>query len=118
MQEEKEWFAQFPRLTILPWLLWAVLIGAAIAGVFYASKVHAAPIYQAEQGGVRVVLTDEDCKLPQVSNLTKRATWTEDGKTFEGCYGGHPMFPIVMAYFSDKSVVALPVEMFVRVTGV
>lgn len=101
-------------MLLLPWLLWFFII----VTVIWATKSYAGPIYQAEEGGVRVVLTDEPCKFESVVQLPKRATWTENGKTFEGCYGGHPIFPIVLCYFSDKSIVALPVEMFKRVVGV
>jgi hypothetical protein len=87
-----------------------VLVGLATA--------QAAPLYSAEVEGVRIVLTDEDCKLPAVANLKKRATWTEKGKTFEGCFGLHPQYGVVIAYFSDKHVVLIDPQAFVRVTGV
>jgi hypothetical protein len=87
-----------------------VLVGIATA--------QAAPLYSAEVEGVRIVLTDEDCKLTAVANLKKRATWTEKGKTFEGCFGIHPQYGVVIAYFSDKHVVLMDPQAFVRVTGV
>ncbi len=118
----KEWDdmdpSKLPRLTILPWLIWALAIGLAIGGVLYAAKVQAVPLYFAEAEGVRIILTDEDCKLPSISNLKKRATWTENGKTVEGCFGGHPQYPLVLFYFADKTIVVLPVEAFQRVNGV
>jgi hypothetical protein len=87
-----------------------VLVGIATA--------QAAPLYSAEVEGVRIVLTDEDCKLTAVANLKKRATWTEKGKTFEGCFGIHPQYGVVIAYFSDKHVVLMDPQAFVRVPGV
>jgi hypothetical protein len=87
-----------------------VLVGIATA--------QAAPLYSAEVEGVRIVLTDEDCKLTAVANLKKRATWTEKGKTFEGCFGLHPQYGVVIAYFSDKHVVLMDPQAFVRVPGV
>jgi hypothetical protein len=84
----------------------------------WPTNANADPIYRATADGIVITLTNEDCKLPAVSNLKKRATWTEKGKTFEGCWGGHPAFPIVMGYFADKTVVVLPVEAFAPVTGV
>ena len=102
------------RLTILPWLLWFFIV----VTVIWATKAYSAPIYQATSEGITVVLTDEPCKFHEVVDLPRRALWTENGKTFEGCWGAHPAFPIVLAYFSDKSVVALPKEMFTKVIGV
>lgn len=107
---ERGWLREF-----LGYVLGLVCLTALLIAAVWPTKAHADPIYHAEEGGVRVVLTDEPCKFD--IQLPKRATWTEKGKTFEGCYGGHPVFPIVLFYFSDKSVVALPVEIFQRVTG-
>ena len=84
----------------------------------WPTEANADPIARASAEGIVITLTDEDCKLTAVSNLKKRATWEEKGKTFEGCWGGHPAFPIVMGYFSDRSVVVLPVEAFAAVSGV
>ena len=83
----------------------------------WPTKAHAGPVYQADVEGVKIVLTDEPCNLPAVSNLQRRATWTEKGKTTEGCFGGHPQFPIVLMYFADKTVVVVPVQMFTQVRG-
>ena len=101
-------------MTIIPWALWALIIVIAI----WATHAAAEPIYQAEAEGVRIVIYQEDCKLKDVvANLPKRATWHEKGKVYEGCAGGHQVFPIIMAYFVDKTVVALAVEMFRPVRG-
>ena len=92
-----------------------VLLGIAAT---WPTKAHAGPILKGEAGGVIVTIYEEDCQLTAtVTNLPKRATWTEKGKTFEGCIGAHPQFPILMAYFADKTFVVLPVEMFTRVQG-
>lgn len=80
-------------------------------------KARAAPIFQAEAEGTTVILTDEDCRLPEVSNLKKRAIWVEKGVTIEGCYGGHPAYPLVVAYFADKTVVVMPADAFQRIKG-
>ena len=106
-----------PRLTVIPWLIWAAVVGLAIGLTLYASKVHATPLFQAEAGGVKIVLTDEECRLPAVENLKKKAFWHENGKVIEGCFGAHPQFPVILAYFADKTVVVLPVQIFVKVTG-
>ena len=86
--------------------------------ICWPSMLWAAPIYQAEADGARVVLTDEPCTLAAVSNLKFRATWTEKGKTFEGCWGARPDAGFVMAYWSDRTVVVMPLQIFIQVTGV
>jgi hypothetical protein len=91
-----------------------VLLAVAVT---WPTKAHAGPILKAEAEGIVVTIYEEACQLKEVTNLPKRATWTEKGKTFEGCIGAHPQFPVLMGYFSDKTVVVLPVEMFTRVVG-
>jgi hypothetical protein len=112
-KEERSAFREIASYVV--GLLSLVALGIAVT---WPTKANADPIYRANAEGIVITLTNEDCKLPAVSNLKKRATWEEKGKTFEGCWGGHPAFPIVMGYFSDRSVVVLPVEVFAPVTGV
>lgn len=77
-----------------------------------------AATYQAEGDGVKVIVYgDEKCKMPEVSNLPWRATWTEKGKTFEGCAAVDPRVGLVVFYWSDKTVVVIPSTNFVRVDG-
>lgn len=117
MSADKEYFHDFPqlpRLTVIPWLIWALLI----LTVIWATNAYAGPILKGEAEGITVTIYEEACQLKEVTNLPKRATWTEKGKTFEGCVGAHPQFPILMGYFSDKTMVVLPVQMFTRVSGV
>lgn len=115
--DTKEWDDLDKRyITIMGRWFWLTVI-MVVALFLFLSPAFSAPIYQADQEGVKIVLFDEDCKLKEVTNLKKRATWTEKGRTYEGCYGGHPFFPIVMGYFSDRTVVALPSEIFIKVHG-
>lgn len=101
------------RLTVIPWLLWALFI----VGFLWMVKANAEPLVRATEGGVVVTIYTEKCALPAVANLAHRATWTENGKTTEGCAGPHPLGLIVM-YFTDKTVVIHPMQAFVSVTGV
>lgn len=74
--------------------------------------------FQAEGDGVRVVVyANEACSIPAVSNLPYKATWTENGKTVEGCAGIHPMGVVLLYFGADKTVVMIPRQQFVRVTG-
>jgi hypothetical protein len=72
-----------------------------------------APLAEARGESFVVSLTDERCKLAVVTNLPGRATWTEKGRTFEGCYG--VSHSVVAFYFEDRTVVMLPREAFSRV---
>lgn len=76
----------------------------------------AAPVAVANLGPVVIVLTDEPCKLDAVSNLPYRATWTEKGKTHEGCAGASE--GMIIAYWSnDKTITPMPAQIFSRATG-
>ena len=96
-------------------LLAAFLIAASL--ILYVGQGRAAPVAEAGgDGGVIVQLTDEPCALPAVANLKNRATWTEAGKVTEGCWAAGR--GLVMLYFADKTVVAVPAQAFSRTTGV
>lgn len=83
---------------------------ATIAVFLVAVPAQAAVFAIAESDGLVVALTDEPCSLPEVTNLPRRATWTEGGKTFEGCWGA--MSGVVAAYFSDRTIAVMPVDRF------
>ena len=82
--------------------------------VFFVGAVHAAPIAVSSTPGVTIILTDEPCALKAVRNLSRRATWTEHGTTFEGCWSSARVLgnDVVLGYFSDQSVVVIPVLYF------
>lgn len=66
----------------------------------------------------KIILHSEDCRLTSVTNLPSRATWEEGGKVYEGCYGFDGRFKLIRLWFEDKTVIALPVQVFLKVTGV
>ena len=100
--------------TVLPLPLWAVLL---IVATCWPMAIGAAPMAQTvTEDGAKIVLTDEDCKLEAVKNLKHRATWTEKGKVYEGCYGVHPA-GVMLGYFADKTVVLIPLQVFTKVSG-
>ena len=96
------------------------LIVAAVIMVALALSIAAAyakPVaVNTQQAGVTILLTDEKCVLQTISNLPNRATWNEAGKTFEGCWTVRPDTGVVLIYFEDMSVVAVPVRSFREVT--
>lgn len=84
----------------------------------WPTLVLAEPLFQVEADGAKIVLTDEPCKLSAVSNLKYRAVWHEKGQAHEGCWAPRPDMGVVMSYWADKTVTAIPIHTFVKVTGV
>jgi hypothetical protein len=83
----------------------------------FPTLVFGKGLYVAEVSNVRIILTDEPCELKVVSHLPLKATWTQDGKVFTGCWG--VMDQTVMGYFEqDKSVAAMPVGLFKKLQEV
>ena len=83
------------------------------------SIVIARPMVQASVQGIVITVHSEDCELKNVvSNLPKKATWVENGKTFEGCAGASPLGVLMFYFHGDKTVAAVPADLFVPVTGI
>lgn len=100
------------------WDVGMLVLIALIAICVVANKAHAEPMYQADTREAKVTVHSEPCAIAAVGNLPKRATWEEKGKVFEGCAGQHPMYPVLVFYFSgDNSVVVIEVGAFRRLTG-
>src|SRR4051812_22254593 len=104
-----------------------VALAAALAVIFslYMPPARAdAPLYRAIGGNAageavaEVVLHDEPCALDAIANLPKRATWTERGKVYEACGGPDPPLPIVQVYWSDRTVVAIPLRALAPLTRI
>lgn len=102
------------RLTILPWLVWALFI----VTVVWATKAYSDPRLQAVDDGVRVILYDDKCELEdQITNLPYKAVWEEKGKTYRGCWGPRPDMRVMVAYFEDKTIGVIPMGALTRVSG-
>jgi len=82
----------------------------AVGLLFIWAGLYAAPIAVATAPGVTVTLFDEKCKLPAVNNLPLRATWTQNGKTNEGCFGGFTEAGAIGLYFDDGTVSVIPAQ--------
>ena len=93
---------------------------AAAVFLFLPAGVKAEPQYRATVQGIVITLHSEECALKgQVSNLPRRATWLENGKTYEGCFGYIEPLQVLMFYFvDDKTVAGIPAGAFTKVTGV
>ena len=100
-------------------VLWVIAAAVLIFCMMYVipSRAHAKAIAGVEAGNVSIVLTDEPCALAAVTNLPYRSTWTENGKTVEGCYGVHPA-GVVLSYWADRTVSVMPVDALHPLTGV
>lgn len=90
-------------------------IAAALIIAFYPRQARADPIAQTTAGAVTVLLHNEPCALKEITNLPNRATWLEGGAVVEGCFGVRQDTGVVIAYFTDKTVVAIPLQAFARV---
>ena len=104
-------------MTILPIRLWAVALFAAFA-VLLATPAGAAARFYAEADGGKIILFDDKCQLTEVANLPFRATWTEGANVYEGCWSPpHPKVGVIVAYFSDRTAVGIPAQIFQRLTN-
>jgi hypothetical protein len=103
-------------MTVLPLWLWAAIVGAVLGLI--SPNLGAEPQFKATADGVEIYLHNEKCAVKEISNLPNRATWVENGKTTEGCFGGHPDYPVVIFYFADRTAVILHKQAFSKVTGV
>lgn len=93
---------------------------ALLFGLFllvHFTFAYGEPVYETSQGGVRIVVYNDPCKLDAIKNLPARAVWTENGKDVEGCAGARDDLGVVAIYFADKTMVLLPMFAFRRVTA-
>jgi len=81
-----------------------------------AAGVSAEPFAVLQNNKAVVTLHKEACALRDVSNLKHRATWEEDGKRYEGCFGVF-FNQAIGFYFDDKQVAVIPVAAFVPIRG-
>ena len=98
----------FPLMLLLAFVLMAL-----------AHTAHSTPVMQATADDVAIVLHDETCKLDAVGGEKYfRAQWVTPKGAIEGCWGVVPLTPqirVVVLYFSDKTMAAVPAQIFSRV---
>lgn len=93
-----------------------VMVAAlALACILKPRPAHADALYRVQSDGAVVTLHDEPCRLDAVVNLPHRAVWTEGGKTFEGCWGGHSQARAIVTYWADRTVALIPMSALQRV---
>lgn len=122
MLEDPYEFTPQPDSRFWGWTLlgWLFIIGLFGAGLVYCTDARADPLYRASILGVVITLHSEECALKdKVSNLPRKATWVENGKTYQGCFGYVEPLGLFMFYFSDdKTVAGIPASAFSKVHGV
>lgn len=106
--QETEWFEgrsvekrERRRLIILPWLVWAVIVGLAIGSVLYAGRVQAALSYEAMGGNgqaAKLRLSEAPCTnakvikhlhaliKPEYISQFKAAVLTWGGRDWHSCW--------------------------------
>jgi len=86
--------------------------------ILFSAAVQGAPVASGEADGVKVVLFNDPCEHKDVvSNLPYKATWTEKGVTYTGCYGMSPLRLIMSWFKEDKTVAVFPLQFFKPVTN-
>ena len=88
----------------------ALLFGLALFIAANASQAANIAMLD-DRHGISITLTDEHCSIPAIDPQYYRATWEEHGKTTEGCWSVNGL-RIVVLYFVDKTLAAMPVGMF------
>jgi hypothetical protein len=102
----------------LVYLLVVLVVATALFILAFPPKAHASSLFGIDLNGIKIVLTDEPCRLSAVYNLPYRGTWTEKGKTSEGCWAVHPEVPFIISYWDDRTVAILPTVAVHPLTGV
>jgi hypothetical protein len=99
----------------IPRWAWFLTFVVAVTAIL-VPLARAVPIASFEQEDLNITLTDEECALPQVANLPKRAIWREPKKTVDGCWG--VVARTVVVYWADKTVILVPAAAFTRATSI
>lgn len=91
----------------------ALVVLAALSGCALPNAVApiASPVAVARSGEVVISLSEEPCALGPVANLPWRAVWEERGQRHAGCWAVQHGRAVV-TYWSDRTVVVLPIEIF------
>jgi hypothetical protein len=102
-------------------ILIAVLLGGFIAAglLAFAKKASADPRFAADgDNGAVITLFDDPCELKeQITNLPYKATWTESGKQFDGCWAPVQQLGVVQMWFTDKTAFPVPLRVLKPVVG-
>lgn len=95
-----------------------VVFAAILAALLFPLLAHSEPLFQTSGEGITITLHSEACALKEVTNLPRRATWDEKGKTFEGCWRLSQSGYVLFYFLEDKTVGDAPAQVFKKVVGV
>ena len=120
--DPKRMWARFRRLCKYLLCGFAALILALGVLVWLAGHALAGPLFEAdgedERGsGLKVVLYEEPCAIKTISNLTRRATWVENGIVIEGCWAPTPVGVVMLYFHADRTMIVIPNTVFQRSPG-
>jgi hypothetical protein len=102
---------------LVAWIVFVLVM--VLLGAVLSVHALAQALYRADAEGLTITLLRDPCKLREVANLPNRALWQEPGKAaVEGCYGYDSRLGVVLTYWSDRTVVALPGYLFKRVQDI
>jgi|CXWL01.1.fsa_nt_gi hypothetical protein len=106
-----------PRDPYTPWKLWAALAAVLIALPMACSQAHAAPVLETRLNDrVHITLHNDACTIEAVrGGEYLRAAWVEDGKLVEGCWAYIAAAGVVVFYFADFTIGAIPGRQFHKV---
>jgi hypothetical protein len=99
-------------------MTWFLAFLLAVFMIALTTIAQGAPMALYQSEGVTITIMDEPCQVKAVTNLPYRATWTEKGKTYEGCAGGHPAGIIMFYWEADKMVSLAPMQSFKKVSAI
>lgn len=95
----------------------ALLTALCVSLCLHAEPGEAGPIEALTNpdASLSLVLYDDPCRLTRYIELPYRAVHTLNGKVTEGCW--RPHFGIVLLYYKDRTLGAVPRNLFDKVTG-
>ena len=94
----------------------ALAVLAAVLTLF-SVRADAKLIFQTQKEGIVLMIYDEPCAFTDTVAMPFKATWTQEGKTLEGCWLPRPDVKVLLFYFpSDKSVFPVHMSLFQRLT--
>jgi hypothetical protein len=121
-EREHQWhdFPTLPRLTILPWLIWALFIVSIVTGGIRLAYGAEGTLVYRDVAGNSLTLMQEPCSLGGWFKNWKRALWVWKGEVQEACWSVQmtAQGEMVMTIDSSGDNGGVPPELFKKEVGV
>jgi hypothetical protein len=121
-EREHQWhdFPTLPRLTILPWLIWALFIVSIVTGGIRLAYGAEGTLVYRDVAGNSLTLMTEPCPLGGWFKNWKRALWVWKGEAQEACWSVQmtAQGEMVMTIDSSGDNGGVPPELFKKEVGV